>query len=500
MHVSKLIPPILRALLAAAAAGARAAPPPATSQPATSIGPRAPVTAAPQPAPDPAALRCSSVCEMQTARRSGITSAWLANGVRIQHRRIDHDPDRVVVTIALCGGKLLEDQTNRGLSEITAGVLDDWDNAAPEASRAAKMEGRDVRIDAAATQDAITIRIAGARAEIEPALTVAKELLLHPTVNPQLVDAAREQLVRELRRRSADPRSLVSDALNRALLPDQDARMRPPDERSLQSFGPDLVRDWVARQTKENGVPIEVSFAGDISLSEAMKLADGSLGGLGKRPRPSPETNLDRRTVVAPAGALNKDVRLEENAPGVPRATVIRGCFGPEMNDLADQRALRAILRVAVSRLKARLIPPRFNVPGGPSAGLYLSAFKGLGVALVIAPLGDESQIDGVGAAIDEELARLGKDGPTPEELGEAAAELAHAADKADKDPRYWSEALARCTSTGLDPEEMAGGAAFYRALTPEQARATLARYARPDRAIALTIRSNKPAATTDVR
>lgn len=465
---------------------AHSAPP--TPTPPSVINP----AAAADPPADPAALKCTSVCEMQTARRSGVTSLWLASGVRVHHRRIDREPGRVVVTIALCGGKLLEDQASRGISEIAAGVLDDWDTAAPAAARANHMEGRDVRIDAAAGQDATTLRISGARWEIEPALAVVRDLLGAPLITAQNVDAAREQLLRELSRRAADPRALISDALNRALLPMQDARMRPPDERAIKAITSEQVVQWIDRQAGAAGAPIEAAFVGDISLAEAVRLADAALGSLPLRPRPSADTNLDRRTVPAPAGPIRQDIRLDADTPAAPRATVIRGCFGPEMNALADQRAVRAVLRIATTRLAARLTPPRFSVPGGPSAGLYLSAFKGLGVAIVVAPVTNEEQAESVGEAIDEEIARLAREGPTAEELQTAAAELAKAADKADKDPRYWSEALARCESTGLCPEEMAAGGAFYRTLSVEQARATFARYARAERAISLTIRAPK--------
>jgi predicted Zn-dependent peptidase len=162
------------------------------------------------------------------------------------------------------------------------------------------------------------------------------------------------------------------------------------------------------------------------------------------------------------------------------------------MAELADQRALRAILRVAVARLKGRLTPPRFNIPGDPSAGVYLSAFTGLGMVLVIVPVGDDAQVAAITAAIDDELSKLATQGPTPEELTSASAELIRSAEKADHDPRYWSEALSHCATMGLDPDEIAGAAAFYRGLTPEKARDTLARYSRNDRSIGLTIRAPK--------
>lgn len=476
-------PLLLISMMAYVCIGARAvgAPPPAQL-----LRPAAPVPVV----EDPKTLVCDSVLEMQTARRSGVTSAWLANGVRVHHREMDRQAGRVVVTIALCGGKLLEDPTTRGLTEVAAGVLDDWDSVAPEASRTARMEGRDLRIDAAAGQDAITIRLSGSKGDLEAGLSVARAMLTAPTVGVQTVDNARDQVVRELRRRSADPRAAVSEAVNQAVVPAGDVRLQPPNERALRGITPEHVREWIARHAKEHGEPIEAAFVGDISLAEALKLADASLGTLPVRARPGPETHAARRRIELPVGPVVREARVDEVMLGGGRAIVVRGFFGPDMAALGDQRGLRAVLRVATNRLKDRLVPPRFNLgPDGPVSGLYMSAFDGLGMALVTATAGG-GETDAVGAAIEEELGRLAADGPTAEELARAKDELARAADAAERDIRYWSAAAARCTSLGMDPDEIARAGEFYRSLTPGAARAVLAKYLVPGKRIGITVRA----------
>ncbi len=439
---------------------------------------------------DPRSLVCDRVLEMQTARRSGVTSVWLASGVRVHHRRMDRQPGRVVVTIALCGGKLLEDSATRGLTEVAAGVLDDWESVAPEASAPARTEGRDLRIDAAAGQDGMTIRMSVSAADLEAGMGIVRAMLVSPTVGTPAVEAAKEMVVREVRRRAGDPRAVVSEAVNHAVVPEGDARLEPPNERRIRGITAEEVRAWIDRHTKEGGEPIEAAIVGDVSLAAALKLADGTLGTLPVRARPGPGTHSALRRVAVPAGPVSREARVDEVMLGAGRVIVVRGFFGPDVSSLGDQRALRAMLGVATNRLKERLVGPRFDVGAeGPASGLFMSAYDGLGMGLVTAATRQPGEA-AVGAAIEEELGRLASDGPTAEELARAAGALARSADAAERDIRYWSAALARCTSLGLDPDEIARAGEFYRTLTPAAARAVLAKYHTRERTIGITVRA----------
>lgn len=462
----------------------RAAPPPQHAAP----------PAGPPGAPAAADLWCSTVVEMQTARASGVTSAWLSNGVRVHHMRTDRRAGRAEITIALSGGKLLEDARTRGLSEVAAGVLDDWDAAAPEAARAAQMQGRNVRIDAGAGQDALMLHVSGAIPDLEPAMRVAVALLTSPVVAQGGVDTAKDLVVRELRQRAADPRAAVQDALNDVVLPKGDARFQPPRERAIAAIKPEQVRAWIEKHERENGAPIEAAFVGDLSLADALRLADRSLGLLPARPRVSIETNRAERAVMLPAGAVQAEVRSNDAPAGRDTCTVVRGCFGPDMSALADQRALRAAVRTILFRVKKRLGAPEFKIgPDGPGGGVYVSAYTGLGMVLIMADV-DPARAEQAGAAIEAELDRLASEPPAPEEVRMVAAELTKNIDTLERDPRYWSRVLARCTATGLDPDDISAATVYYRDLKPEVVSATLARYYLRDRRIALTIRPPEPA------
>ncbi len=477
---------VILALMLGPMGGAIGAPPPALQL--------APAPGAAAPA-GPRSLWCETVVEMQTSRRSGVTSVWLANGVRLHHLKIDRRPGEAVVTIAICGGKLLEDAGTRGISEIAANVIDDWDAAAPNASGAEHMAGRNARIDAAAGPDAITLRLEGAVGDMESALRVAKELLTTPTVTAAAVEGARDQVVRELRLRAGDARAAVSDAINGAIVPPPpagDPRLHPPDERSLTQVDAQGVRAWLARHSKEDGAPIECAIVGDVSLAEALHMADGTLGALPKRGRVSSETNRVLRQVQNTPGAVRKDVSSAGVAAG--RVTLARGCFGPEMGALNDQRELRAAARVAMARLKGVLAGPNFAMGSSdPGGGVYVSPFAGLGMVLVSVTV-DAEQAGAASEAIDAELGRMAANGPTAEELAPVAAELARSVEEFERDLRYWSATFAKCDALGIDPDDIASGAAFYKALTPERVRGAMQRYWRDEARIALTIRGPEKA------
>jgi hypothetical protein len=481
---------IARDAACASGAGIEGVPPPAPSAP---------------PAAEPRSLWCENVVEMQTARRSGVTSVWLSNGVRVHHLKVDKRLGQVVATIAISGGKLLEDGATRGVSEIAAGVLDDWDAAAPNASGAERMAGRDIRIDAGAGPDAITLRLSGAVADAGAGMRVVRELLTDPKITPEAVETSREMVVRELRARSSDARAAVSDAINVAVGGSGDPRMLPPEERALKAMNVEGVRGWLQRHVKEDGAPIEVAIVGDLTLAEALALVDTTLGTLPKRPRVSPATNIEQRVMAGgdkkgAAGPIRKDIPGVAQV-GAGRATVVCGCAGPEMGALAEQRTLRALVRIAITRVKARLAAPELGVAvggGEVQGGVYVSPFIGRGMVLLTATV-DATKAAIASEAMENELARLAAEPATAEEIQPHALELAKTVEDVERDARYWSAALARCDALGMDPDEIASGASFYKALTPEQVRDGFRKFWRDEARIALTIRGpERPAAPVE--
>ena len=469
--------------LVAAACGAVIGTPPPEERVVPAVPPGAPAA--------PRSLWCENVVEMQTARRSGVTSIWLSNGVRVHHLRIGTRPGQVVATIALLGGKLLEDASSHGMTEITASVLGDWETVAPSATAAARLTRQDVSIKATAWMDALTLQISGSAADAGAAISIARELLVGPTVARESVDAARQELVRGLRMSGADARTVILRETDRALDGGADARMFPVQERDLGAISAERVSEWVRQQARENGSAIEVAIVGDLALADALAMVDTTLGTLPRRERVSPRTNIARRVLVGgPPAAVQKDI-VGITPVGTGRVMVVRGCFGPEMGELAEQRALRALIRITTARIKVRLAEPQFGMSASAvdiSSALTPTPMVGLGTVLVMATV-DASKGAAVGAAIDAELAALAAVPPTVDELLPIADELGKQVTQLEEKPVYWSGVLARCNSQGIEPDEIASGAAYYKALTPEKVSEVFRKFWRDERRIAITVR-----------
>ena len=95
----------------------------------------------------------------------GITSGWLANGVRFYHREMDYKKDSVWVSIALAGGQIEETAKNAGITEVAALAVNE-----AATSRLASTQFRDIltgqnlQARARGTGDARTVTIPGSPA------------------------------------------------------------------------------------------------------------------------------------------------------------------------------------------------------------------------------------------------------------------------------------------------------------------------------------------------
>lgn len=449
------------------------------------LGAAGAATAAPHGPDDPAPAPSTAV-EIQTARRSGVTSIWLASGIRVHHRRIETVRNQVVVTLAMSGGELLETAETRGLSRLAAIAMMQWTSIAPNAAaRAGAMA--DIRIVAGAPIDGVQIRVICDPRALRMGMDAMREMIESPAITRESLDKARDALVIELRREEQDERSMMARAIFQAMnpLPVDDARGRPLDPRQLAGVTPEQVTGWIARHAAENGSTIEVAVVGDVGLSEALDAVDGALGSLPPRARPG----LGVDTRITPISRTPRPLQETRTLAGwSSRASVSSGCVAPEIDRLDDQRVLRAAGRVIIERARARLGNP--GVAGGrgdPTIALTPSPISGMGTFLVstqVAP----SDAEGAMAILDAELDQLAREAPTPAELAVAVVPLIQTAKEFETDARYWSGVLARSTALRVAPDDIMAATDFYKALAPDAVRDTVRRYVTPEARIRMTI------------
>ncbi len=426
----------------------------------------------------------STAVEMQTSRQTGVTSIWLASGVRVHHRRIERVRDQVVVTLAMSGGELLETAETRGLSRLSAAVLDRWTLVAPiAASRAAP--GANIRIAAGAPVDGLQLRLVCDAPSLGVGIDALRELIASPSISKDVLNDARDALSAEMGQDARDGRARAA-RLVRSLMspfPPDDPRAREPDVRQLQAVTADQVSAWIRSHSAKDASTIEIAVVGDVSLSVALRAVDSAIGSLPSRPRPAPGADV-RISRIARAV---EPIRVVRTLPGAGTgATVHSGFVAPDVDRLDDQRTLRVAGRVLLQRVREAAGGSVMRRDEGTFA-MSPVPIRGVGTFLLSVPASRENA-EAVLAIVDAEIERMVREPVAEAELAEAAAPLLQAAKEFASDSRYWSGVLARCSALGLEPDEIDAAAAHYAALTPDALRDAMRRYAIPDARVRVTI------------
>ncbi|MBY0260839.1 MAG: insulinase family protein [Phycisphaerales bacterium] len=415
-----------------------------------------PVRAEPEAPPAPA-----GVVELHEARRSGVVSALLANGVLVHARRMDSPLAHLVVTVG--GAEMLEDASSRGVSAVLAQTLSTD------------------RIEVAAGPEAIRFRVVGSADSLEAAASELAAMLNAPAPTEEAIIAARERVLRKLDQRHTAPRARVREAMAAMLAPKSppDARLAPFTPEQIARVTPSMVRDWLARHTRAGGAPVEAAIVGDLPLERALAITRKALGGLPARPAPSesPERKADMKAAAwpgRPVGPLVGQVEAREGEPG--RAVVLVGYLGPDPHEISRVRTLRAAARLMERAARDRLTAVGIPAPDERvGAGMTSSPQPGHSMLLLSADVPEDRAADAA-AVLRETFAAAAAVAPDAADLKRQSAQLTATLESFGRDAGYWASLLGRATAMGLpiDGVGAAEGAAFYRGLTPEAVRAAV--------------------------
>jgi predicted Zn-dependent peptidase len=450
------------ALSAAAAAGVH------TSAAPIAVEPLAHLDA--PPAVTPAESR---IVELHAYRRSGVVSAWLANGVRVHFRRMEVQPGQVEVMISFAGGELLECGETRGLSLLCASYLDrpaTQDLAA--ADIAARLNAAELSLEGGVMSDALMIRIHGSAANVRTGLALAAKALTAPLVSPDLLEVARTASCASIERTQADAKWAVTEPLLELVTPIGDCRNKLACTKRMAAFTPEQVAGWITRHALTR--PCEVAIVGDVEMNPALQLAAEIFGDLPDRPRASPAVLAQNRCVGKQEGPFARDVGCKGQAK-IQDTHVLAGFLSPDPSEVQEVRRLRAGARVLAHRLEDRL--RELKLGGDPHVSwTYMpSPFAGRSVTVVAARVAP-GDAEPVKQLMQASMCELMDHGLPAAELARSTELLARVASAYERDPRYWAAILSRSASGGLDPEQIADGPEVYRAMKPEEVLAAMRR------------------------
>lgn len=426
---------------------------------------------------------------MQGHRRGGVISAWLDNGLRVHHLKVDLPPDQVVVSINLIGSELLETAENRGVSVAAGCALNELSRRGddPAAARA-RLQTRDVRVEAAASPDALVIRVWGSRSDLDAGLRSARDLITVPRVFPSALQAAAALATERQSARIGTVQGVIADAIAEVLLPPGEPRTRPLTPEEVSRLDDPTVQSWLDRHTRS--APIEVAVVGDIPFQQAMAMIVSAFGDLPARPRIGSAEFVNARELPVPPVPIDRVLRRPAGAVVSSESSlVLVGFLGPAGVNPAEVRTLRVAAKL-IDRRATELLRSR-GISGG---NIGVSTIPGTVypnlsavVAAVRTTAGEEA---GAADAIELAIKDLAEAGASESEVDSVGDALASAVEGFERAPRYWSDILARSTTMGVDPEQLCDGAAFYRAISAREVNAAMRKLAVPDRFIRVIIRA----------
>lgn len=469
---------------------------------------------------------------MRSHRASQVVSIVLSNNVCVQYRRVAlrDAPEKglgrregdekagapgaelagqAAVTIAINGAELLETAENRGVSMLASALLDSESSILAEGAGGERGDGAAVaaarpavKVAGAVLQDTFLVRVQGTPEEIGSSLAWLAGAMRDCRVDPEKLERRKRRVAMMLASPRGDNHAAISGAIVRTLHAEADPRLLAPSVEQVMRLTAEDVRGWMLGHTER--APIEVAVVGDVSLADAVRVVASTLGTLPMREPPSAEWNRNRRTLVPAVMPARADIA----DPAISRGGIaLAGFVGCELSQTRDHRALRTIAEILSQRAAARAAEnavggqAHAKARGGGSAARAVRfsanpalAYPSLG-AVMSAMETDGSAEGGAGAlrAMDEAIDDLRENPPTLEELAGATSTLSAQAEAFEDDARAWSTLLARCLSRGVEPDDLTGGAAFYRGLTSEAVMQTLRKYSAPERRF--TILLHGPAA-----
>jgi len=300
-----------------------------------------------------------------------------------------------------------------------------------------------------------------------------------PRLDLDAGEALRDRLRAALSNRSADPNAAFSDTLQ-VTLSQHHPRFRPP----TLTLPDELDLEWALdfyRERFSDASGFTFVFVGNLDMDALRPLVETYLGGLPTAGRGG-ESWRDTG-VRAPDGVVERVVRqgLE------PRATT-RLIFTGEMPYTRENRyALRALADVLDMRLREVLREDLGGTYGVQVAGSAVSRPQErytLSMAFGAAP----EQLEGLVAALFEEVARLSREGPAEQDLARVREIQRRERETSLRQNGYWMGQIAGYDREGLDFADILTYERLIESLDPELIQRAARTLLSPDRYVRVSL------------
>lgn len=272
-------------------------------------------------------------------------------------------------------GALADSEDRAGTASLTAGLLESGAGGRDAARIAEAVDALGVSLDTGVSWDATLVSFSGLAARVGPGLDIVADLALRPEFPEHEVERIRDERLAALAQRRADPSTAADELLARYTFAEGHpfGRRLGGSRATLATLTRADAADFHAARYRPQGAAL--CLAGDLSLEEAMELAERHLGGWEGAPEtgaaPVPRPRFSGTTIVLAdrPGAVQSELRVGH--PGIERAApdffavtvmnaILGGLFSSRLN-LTLRERLGFTYGVS-SSFAARRLPGTFGV------------------------------------------------------------------------------------------------------------------------------------------
>jgi zinc protease len=433
--------------------------------------------------------KAGDVAQKAVHEDTGVTSLWLANGVRVHIKRMTERQGEILGSIHVFGGLVHEDKDTRGLTDAATTAL-----ARPAGGGLSSTQiddlttGWKASVRGGSDADGLTIGLSASPGELENALRLAHVLLTDPMVEEAAIEQWRRGQLRTLEMLDTMPQGAAIKAVLEAMYPAGDTRPGLVPKERVEAITAEAAQAWLDEQLSG---PIEVALVGDLDVEKTIELVRTYLGSLPQRPRVSGATNRQERTMERPTGPIEL---LKEPKISTPQAYVISGYYGANEWEERDRRALQLSSRILSSRMIDR-IREELGLAYSPSVSSRTgTTWPGFGL-LSVQTTTDPARADELADELHTMFQQFASEGPSDEELTIAVEQLRNVHDETVRNPGAWLRELRTLTYLGRNLDALSEEREALGSFTPTEIRDTFAKYAVEDGRLRIIV---KPAAGED--
>lgn len=421
--------------------------------------------------------------DVSTHAATGVTSFWLSNGVRVEHKFIDTEKDSMTLTISLAAGVIDETAQTRGISDA-AGLA--FASPATNTYTATQlrefMTGKKVGVSGGAGDDTFFVRISGSPTDLETGLQVAHLLLIEPKVEAAALDRWKKTQLQSIAERKTQPQGVLLEMIPDSIFPAGEVRRRPLTAEQVNRVQIDQAQARI--NTVVSSAPIEVTVVGDIALEQVTPLLEKYLGSIPNHDRISSTTLDEKRKITRAPGPRMVERSLVTKTPV---AIVLGGFFGADADNVKDIRLLSLASQVLNSRMIKEIREEKQLVYSIGTQQQPAVTYPGFGIFFAAAPTAKEKAKD-LGEAITATYDAFAKEGPTDDELATAKKQLLRDLDENMKKAGWWAGIIANATYRGRNLDDISTGKAAIEGFTATDVREAFNRYYTPANAMRFTV------------